>query len=62
MKWETYKQRLVAQPGEDWNYGWNLDWAAKALEAVTGQGLGQYCKDNIFDPLGIKNIQFNKVS
>src|SRR5437868_10758233 len=27
---------LVADPGERWEYGINLDWAGKAVEAVTG--------------------------
>lgn len=60
--WQTYKQPLVAQPGEDWNYGIGLEWAFKALEKVTGQSIGEYCKEYIFDPLGCRDITFNSVS
>lgn len=60
-KWETYKQPLIAQPGEDWNYGISMDWAGKVLEAVTGVSIAQYCNDHIFAPLGISDITFNRV-
>lgn len=61
-KWETFNQALIAQPGEDWNYGIAMDWAGKLVERVSDQTLGEYCKDHIFDPLGCKDIQFNRVS
>ena len=32
---------LVADPGEKWEYGIGIDWVGKAVEAVTGQKLGQ---------------------
>ncbi len=38
---------LIADPGERWEYGIGMDWAGKAVEAVTGQKLGQYMKQNI---------------
>lgn len=34
----------------------NIDWAGIALERVTGMKLGEYMKQNIFEPLGIKNM------
>ncbi|POY75218.1 hypothetical protein BMF94_1850 [Rhodotorula taiwanensis] len=49
---------LIAEPGEDWNYGVNIDWAGQYLEKVTGMTLGEYCKKNIFDPLGADDIAF----
>ena len=49
---------LVADPGERWEYGIGIDWAGKAVEAVTGQRLGQYMKDNIFDPLAMNDTAF----
>jgi methyl acetate hydrolase len=35
-----------------------LDWAGKAVEAVTGQRLGRYMKDNLLDPLGMNDTAF----
>lgn len=52
---------MTFQPGEDWGYGVSMDWAGKVLEAVTGQSLGQYSKENIFDPLGCKELQYRTV-
>src|SRR5215471_1700538 len=31
---------LVFDPGEKWDYGINIDWVGKAVERVSGQGLG----------------------
>jgi len=49
---------LLFDPGERWEYGINIDWAGKMVEAVSGQTLGSYVKDNIFDPLGMNNTAF----
>ena len=49
---------LVFDPGERWDYGIGIDWAGKMVEAVSGQPLGQYMKDNIFDPLGMADTAF----
>ncbi|KAG0662551.1 hypothetical protein C6P46_003293 [Rhodotorula mucilaginosa] len=49
---------LIAQPGEDWNYGVNIDWAGIYLEKVTGMTLGAYCKKHVFEPLGADDIEF----
>ncbi|KAL6705835.1 GPI transamidase component [Coniothyrium glycines] len=45
--------RLVNQPGSMWEYGINIDWAGIVLERVTGQSLGAYFAEHIFQPLGI---------
>ena len=52
---------LLFDPGERWDYGIGIDWAGKMVEAVSGQRLGQYMKENIFDPLGMGDTAF-KVS
>ncbi len=49
---------LVFDPGERWDYGIGIDWAGKMVEAVSGQRLGQYMKENIFDPLGMDDTAF----
>jgi len=49
---------LVADPGERWEYGLNVDWAGKMIEAVSGRKLGQHLKENIFEPLGMTSTAF----
>jgi methyl acetate hydrolase len=49
---------LVADPGDKWEYGINIDWAGKAVEAVSGQNLAQYMQENIFNPLGMTDTGF----
>jgi len=49
---------LTFDPGDQWHYGINIDWAGKMVEAVSGQTLGRYLKENIFDPLGMESTAF----
>jgi CubicO group peptidase (beta-lactamase class C family) len=49
---------LAGEPGEKWEYGINIDFVGKAVEAVSGRRLGDYLKDNIFAPLGMKDTGF----
>lgn len=49
---------LATEPGTAWEYGTSLDWAGQLVERLSGQSLDEYFKNNIFDPLGIKNISF----
>ena len=49
---------LVADPGERWEYGISIDWAGKAIEAVSGQTLDRYMKDNLLTPLGMTDTGF----
>jgi methyl acetate hydrolase len=49
---------LLFDPGERWEYGINLDWAGKMVEAVSGQKLGDYLKSNLFEPLGMSDTAF----
>jgi methyl acetate hydrolase len=49
---------LTFDPGEKWDYGINIDWIGKAVERVSGQKLGQYFQDNLFEPLGMKDTAF----
>ncbi|RMZ79491.1 hypothetical protein DV738_g3328, partial [Chaetothyriales sp. CBS 135597] len=55
-QFNDFVQPLVNQPGEAWEYGINLDWAGFAVERVTNLSLNEYFQQNIFQPLGIKNI------
>jgi CubicO group peptidase (beta-lactamase class C family) len=49
---------LLFDPGERWEYGINLDWVGKIVEAVSGQRLGDYLQHNIFAPLGMHSTSF----
>ncbi len=49
---------LVFDPGTAWDYGIGIDWAGKAVEAVSGKSLGVYLADNLFGPLGMRDTGF----
>lgn len=49
---------LAFEPGERWEYGINIDWAGRMVEAVSGQDLDTYMKANIFAPLGMRDTCF----
>lgn len=49
---------LVADPGDAWEYGTGIDWAGKAVEAVSGQRLADYMRDRILAPLGMHDTAF----
>jgi methyl acetate hydrolase len=49
---------LVFDPGDRWEYGINMDWAGRAVEAVSGQPLEVYFREHIFTPLGISDTAY----
>jgi CubicO group peptidase (beta-lactamase class C family) len=49
---------LVFDPGDRWEYGINLDWAGKMVEAASGQKLDRYLQENILGPLGMRDTSF----
>jgi len=49
---------LVFDPGSAWDYGIGIDWAGKAVEAVSGKTLGAYLTENLFGPLGMHDTGF----
>ena len=55
---DSLKTPLLFDPGEKWNYGINIDWAGKMVEAVSGQKLGAYLAQNLFIPLGMTSTAF----
>ncbi len=54
----SLKTPLLFDPGERWEYGINIDWAGKMVEAVSGKKLGAYLQDNLFAPLGMDSTAF----
>ena len=49
---------LLFDPGDRWDYGINIDWVGKMVEAVSGQTLDRYFQEHIFGPLGMKDTAF----
>ncbi|MNB79681.1 Esterase EstB [compost metagenome] len=49
---------LLFEPGEQWEYGSNMDWAGLVVEAITGKRLGEVMQQRIFEPLGMTDTAF----
>jgi methyl acetate hydrolase len=45
----------LSDPGTRFEYGINIDWLGRVAEAVSGQPLGAYFRDNVTGPLGMTN-------
>lgn len=52
------KTPLAFDPGDRWEYGINIDFVGKAVEAISGQSLNGYLREHIFTPLGMKDTGF----
>jgi methyl acetate hydrolase len=50
---------LLFDPGDDWEYGSNIDWAGQVVEGITGKRLGEVMQERIFGPLGMTSTAFN---
>ena len=49
---------FVAQPGEQWVYGYNTDVLGCIVERASGVQLDQFVRTRITDPLGMKDTRF----
>ncbi len=52
------KTPVMTDPGTRWEYGTNIDFVGKAVEAVSGKRLDAYLRDNLFSPLGMSDTGF----
>jgi CubicO group peptidase (beta-lactamase class C family) len=52
------KLPLAYQPGTTWDYGNSTDVLGRVIEVISGQPLGAFLKQRIFDPLGMKDTSF----
>ena len=50
---------LLAQPGERWMYHVSVDVLGALVARVSGQTLGSFMRERIFDPLGMKDTSFS---
>ncbi|KAF9694899.1 hypothetical protein EKO04_006903 [Ascochyta lentis] len=55
---QRFDAPLVFEPGESWMYGSGIDYAGLLIERVTGLTLEEYMRENLWVPLGIKDITF----
>lgn len=51
---------LLFDPGEQWEYGSNIDWAGQVVEGIRGKRLGEVLRDRVFAPLGMEDIAFTR--
>jgi CubicO group peptidase (beta-lactamase class C family) len=54
----SFNAPLMFDPGDRWEYGINMDWVGKAVEAASDQSLEVYFKEKIFAPLGMTDTGF----
>jgi methyl acetate hydrolase len=54
----SFTAPLEFDPGDRWQYGINIDWVGKAVEAVSDQSLEVYFRENILAPLGMTDTGF----
>ena len=52
------KMPLEYEPGEGWKYSLGHDVLAAVVEVVSGKRFGEFVKDFIFEPLGMKNSTY----
>ncbi len=52
------KTPIATDPGTRWEYGTNIDFVGKAIEAVSGKRLDAYLRDSVLAPLGMSDTAF----
>lgn len=52
------KMPLLCEPGTHFSYALGHDVLAAVVEVVTGMTFGQYMKENVFEPLGIREMYY----
>jgi CubicO group peptidase (beta-lactamase class C family) len=52
------RRPLAFDPGERWEYGINIDWIGRIVEALSGRSLDTYLRERIFAPLGMADTSF----
>ena len=55
---ELAKLPLIDQPGASWFYSHSTDVIGRVVEVVSGQKLGEFLDERIFQPLGMKDTGF----
>jgi methyl acetate hydrolase len=55
---DALKTPIMSDPGTRWEYGTNIDFVGKAIEAVSGKRLDAYLRDHLLAPLGMSDTGF----
>ncbi len=55
---DSIRTPLLFDPGEQWEYGSNIDWAGQVVEGITGRRLGEVMQERVFGPLGMTDTSF----
>jgi methyl acetate hydrolase len=50
---------LVNDPATIWEYGVNTDWLGLVVERLSGQTLGAYLTEHVYEPLGMSDSTFH---
>lgn len=50
---------LLFEPGTEWNYSVATDVLGRVVEVLTGQTLGAWCQEQIFEPLDMHDTAFH---
>lgn len=53
---------LLFDPGERWEYGYNIDWVGQVVEGIRGQRLGEVMRERVFNPLAMQNTTFTRTA
>jgi CubicO group peptidase (beta-lactamase class C family) len=49
---------LLFEPGTRWDYGIGIDWLGQVVEKVDGRRIDRFCREEIFEPLGMRSTRF----
>jgi CubicO group peptidase (beta-lactamase class C family) len=52
------RQPLAFDPGDKWEYGINIDWVGRLVEALSGEPLDVYLHEHVSGPLGMRDTEF----
>src|SRR5579864_5580025 len=55
---DALKTPIMSDPGTRWEYGTNIDFVGKAIEAVSGKRLDAYLRDHLLAPLAMNDTAF----
>ena len=55
---KSIRTPLLFDPGDQWEYGCNIDWAGQVIEGITAKRLGEVMQERIFKPLEMSDTAF----
>ncbi len=58
---ESLNYPLSFDPGTSWGYGTSTDWLGRVVEKVSGKPIDVFCREFLFEPLGMNDTVFECV-